>query len=151
MAALCAYGKKCGFLGGLILSVLFILPVCGIAQERDTTRRSIEIDKKEEAIKLKYRLDRPASAGMLSESGVHAVPEPTRYFKPPFKGQEYLDQAVEAYRKELGPAWLANLFRAISPFINNRFEFGVYRIYDMPLIDRDNPLLQSSNSKEKLE
>lgn len=139
----------------LALGVFFVIPALTMAQETDTTRKSIEMEERQELLRLKYRLDRSASEGMLSESGVHEVPEPTEYYTPPFKGQEYLDMAVEAYRKELedriGPDWMYQFFRAIAPFVNNRFEFGVYQIYDMPVVDRDNPLFQSNDSKEKID
>lgn len=139
--------------GWIIL--LAVLPLSVWAQETDTTRDSVEIEQREETLKLKYQLDRPASEGYLSESGVHAVPEPMEYYKPPFKGQESLDIAVEAYRRELekriGPDWLYKFFRAVSPFINNQFEFGFYRINDLPVVDRDNPLFQSNNSSEQLD
>ncbi len=145
------YIKFCG----LALILLAIVPSLVSAQETDTTRQSVEMEEREKALELKYKINRPASEGMLTESGVHEVPEPTEYYTPPFKGQYYLDKAVEAYRKELkermGPDWLYKFFRVISPFVNNRFEFGVYQIYDMPIVERDNPLFQSNNSDEELE
>lgn len=138
---------------GAIIALAVLFPALALAQETDTTRQSVEMEKREEALKLKYQLDRAASEGMLTESGVHAVPERTTYYNPPFKGQEYLDKAVEAYRRELekrmGPDWLYNFFRVVSPFVNNKFEFGVYQIYDLPVVDRENPLFQSNNSKEE--
>lgn len=135
--------------------LLVMLPALVWGQETDTTRQSGELDEREQAIELKYKINRPASGGMLTESGVHEVPEPTEYYTPPFKGQEYLDKAVEAYRKELkermGPDWLYNFFRIVKPFINNQFEFGVYQINDLPVVERENSLFRSNNSDEKLE
>lgn len=81
------------------------------------------------------------------------MPEMTRYYVPDFKGQYYLDLAVEAYREEqrdkLGLNWLFKFLNAISPYVNNRFEFGVYRINDMPVVERDNPLFKSHSSSDK--
>lgn len=146
-------GNNCIKICGAILALAVFLPALALAQETDTTRQSVELEKRKQALKLKYQLDRAASEGMLTESGVHAVPEPTTYYSPPFKGQEYLDKAVEAYRRELeermGPDWLYNFFRAVSPFVNNKFEFGVYQMYDLPVVDRENPLFQSNNSKDE--
>jgi hypothetical protein len=89
----------------------------------------------------------------LPQSGVFEMPEETQYYTHPFQGQYYLDLAVEAYRKEqkdkLGLSWLFQFLNAVSPFVNNRFEFGVYQINDMPVVGRDNPLFQSHNSDEK--
>lgn len=139
----------------LTIALLVMLPVLVSAQETDTTRQSRELDEREQALELKYKINRPASGGLLTESGVHEVPEPTVYYTPPFKGQEYLDKAVEAYRKELkermGPDWLYKFFRIVKPFVNNQFEFGVYQINDLPVVDRENELFQSKNSDEKLE
>lgn len=81
------------------------------------------------------------------------MPEETQYYTHPFKGQYYLDLAVEAYRDEqkdkLGLNWLFQFLNAISPYVNNQFEFGVYQINDMPVVGRDNPMFQSHNSDEK--
>lgn len=91
----------------------------------------------------------------MNEMGSYQVPEETEYYQPPFKGQEYLDMAVEAYQEELekqiGPDWLSRFMRAVSPFINNQFEFGFYQIYDLPVVERDNPLFQSYTDDEEKE
>lgn len=91
----------------------------------------------------------------LPQSGVFEMPEETQYYTPPFKGQYYLDLAVAAYREEqkdkLGLNWLFRFLGAIAPYVNNQFEFGVYRINDMPIVERDNPLFQSHGSTRQRE
>ncbi len=83
------------------------------------------------------------------------MPEETQYYTPPFKGQYYLDLAVEAYRQEqrdkLGLNWLFGFLNAIAPYVNNQFQFGVYRINDLPVVARDNPMFQSYKSREEIE
>lgn len=128
---------------------LALAPALTMAQEKDTTRQELNIDDRDRRINLQLQqLDRPMSGGIMTEMGTYGVPEETEYYTPPFKGQEYLDMAVEAYRKELeksiGPDWLSKFFRTVSPFVNNEFEFGVYQIYDLPIVERDNPLFQSN-------
>lgn len=130
-----------------ILILLAFLPAAMLAQDRDTTRQELEIEQDRRDLNLQQYLDRSMSGGMMTEMGTYQVPEETQYYIPPFKGQEYLDMAVEAYRKELeqriGPDWLSQFFRTISPFIHNEFEFGVYQIYDLPIVERDHPHFQS--------
>lgn len=135
-----------------MLLTLFVL-VLVVAQETDTTKQEIDQEIRQRSINLNQRFDRSMSGGVMTEMGTYNVPDDKQFYKPPFKGQEYLDQAVEAYREEIknqiGNGWYWNVLRAISPFINNQFEFGVYRIYDWEPIDRDNPLQKSYNSNEK--
>ncbi|SMO65066.1 hypothetical protein [Fodinibius sediminis] len=139
----------------LVGGIFLCLPFASAAQERDSTRQELELEEDEPApVLLNLQFDRPASGGVMTEMGSYEVPEETEYYQPPFKGQEYLDMAVEAYRKELekhiGPDWLSKFMRAVSPFINNQFEFGFYGIYDMePTVKRDNPLFQSHTDDSK--
>lgn len=126
--------------------LLILLAVSGrplAAQQSDTTDTTRQVDLNRRSFPQSYHSERSANSYLLSESGSYNVPEPTRYYQPPFNGQESLDKAVEAYREELKND-LANspLFRIIgkiAPFINNTFEFGFYRIYDIPIIERDHP------------
>lgn len=133
----------------LLIGLLSLSPSIAAAQEIDTTRQELDLEQDEPSPNLLLpQFDRPATGGVMTEMGSYEVPEETRYYQPPFKGQEYLDMAVEAYRKELekhiGPDWLSQFMRAVSPFINNQFEFGFYQIYDMTsTVDRDNPLFES--------
>jgi len=138
----------------LLAGILFLLPRASVAQEQDTTQREFELEQEESPDLLLPRFDREVSGGVMHEMGTYNVPEETQYYQPPFKGQEYLDMAVEAYRKELektiGPDWLWKFMKTVSPFINNQFEFGFYQIYDMTsTVDRDNPLFQSHTDDEK--
>lgn len=98
-------------------------------------------------------MDREMGGGRMTEMGSYKVPEESVPYVPPFKGQEYLDMAVEAYRRQLendiGPNWLWKFLDTISPYIHNEFEFGVYQIYDQPVVDRDNPLFESYRNKDR--
>jgi hypothetical protein len=125
------------------------------AQETDTTKQKLNLEPEPEREIQRPQFDRPASGGIMTEIGSYQVPEETQYYDPPFKGQEYLDMAVEAYRKELenqiGNNWFWKFLDTISPFINNQFEFGVYQIYDQPVVGRNNPLFKSYQNDEKLD
>lgn len=141
-----------------LVGIAFVLlPVAVMAQERDTTRQELDLEQQEQSPNMLQpeQFDRPASGGIMNEMGSYQVPEETEYYQPPFKGQEYLDMAVEAYQEELekqiGPDWLSRFMRAVSPFINNQFEFGFYQIYDLPVVERDNPLFQSYTDDEEKE
>lgn len=138
-----------------LLLLLGMIPVLTQAQEVDTTRQEIKPEQEEQKLNMQSKFDRSMSGGIMSEMGSYEVPSETEYYTPPFKGQEYLDMAVEAYRKELeksiGPDWMWQFMKTISPYINNQFEFGVYQIYDLPIVERDNPLFQSDSNNEKLE
>lgn len=139
----------------LLLLLLGMIPIISLAQEVDTARQEIEPEQEDQKLNMQSKFDRSMSGGIMSEMGSYEVPSETEYYNPPFKGQEYLDMAVEAYRKELeqriGPNWMWQFMKTVSPFINNQFEFGVYQIYDLPIVDRDNPLFQSDSNNEKLE
>ena len=140
----------------LFVALLIILFSGGLqqvtAQQSDTTQtEKVELDQREQL--LPYHSERSTNSFLLPESGTYNVPEPTEYYQPPFMGQKRLDEAVAAYRKELENS-IANtpLFQFIStiaPFVNNQFEFGVYRIYDLPIVERDNPLLAPQIKEEK--
>lgn len=139
----------------LLVGIFSLSPYIAAAQEVDTTRQDLDLEQDEPSPQFLHPgFDRPATGGVMTEMGSYEVPEETEYYQPPFKGQEYLDMAVEAYRKELekhiGPDWLSQFMRAVSPFINNQFEFGFYQIYDMnSTVDRDNPLFKSYTDDEK--
>lgn len=139
--------------GGLVLVLTLFAPTLVSAQETDTTTQQIERDEQQRRIILDRQFDRSMSGGAMTEMGTYNVPDDKQFYKFPFKGQEYLDQAVEAYRENIknqpGNGWYWDVLRAISPFINNEFEFGVYGIHDWDPVDRDNPLQKSYNSKEK--
>lgn len=135
--------------------MLFLLPVIVAAQEVDTTKQELNLEPEPEQLLQQPQFDRLGSGGLMTEMGSYQVPEETQYYQPPFKGQEYLDMAVEAYRKELekriGNNWFWQLLDTISPYVYNQFEFGVYQIYDQPVVDRDNPLFKSYQNDEKLD
>ncbi|HLR24783.1 MAG TPA: hypothetical protein VK112_02875 [Fodinibius sp.] len=137
----------------LVMGLLMLVPALAIAQEKDTTRKELNVEPQKTPVNLQPRMDRELSGGAMTEMGSYKVPEETEYYNPPFKGQEYLDMAVEAYRKELenriGSDWFWKFLDTISPYIYNGFEFGVYQINDQPVVERDNPLFQSYKSKEK--
>lgn len=137
----------------LFCSVFMATAFTASAQQADSTKRTFFLNPKPEGFKIKPHSERSMGSYSLPQSGVFNVPEETQYYVPPFKGQYYLDLAVEAYRKEqedkLGLNWLFQFLNAIAPYVNNRFEFGVYRINDMPVVERDNPLFKSHNSRQE--
>lgn len=137
----------------LVVSALFLSPFSAAAQETDSTKKELDFERRERPLNLQRNLDREIGGGVMSEMGNYQVPEETEYYTPPFKGQKYLDMAVEAYRKELenriGSDWFWKFLDTISPYVYNKFEFGVYQIYDMPIVERDNPLQQSYKNKGK--
>lgn len=136
---------------GLLISIGILAPSAVLAQEADTTKKELNLNQKNN-LGFERELDRPVSGGKMTGMGAYNVPTETKYYKRPFKGQDYLDLAVEAYRKEvkndLGNNWFWQFLKAVSPYINNSFEFGFYNT-DVPYVDRDNPLFQSYQSKEK--
>lgn len=137
----------------LTVGICFLLPALAAAQEKDTTKQKLNLEPEQEQTLQQPEFDRSASGGLMTEMGSYQVPEETQYYSPPFKGQEYLDKAVEAYRKELekrmGNKWFWKFLDTISPYINNEFEFGVYQIYDLPVVERGNPLFQSYQNDQK--
>ena len=137
----------------LIGGALFIMPAISRAQEVDTTKKELNIEQREAPQSLDTNMDREMGGGRMTEMGSYHVPEESVPYVPPFKGQEYLDMAVEAYRQQLkndiGANWLWKFLDTISPYINNEFEFGVYQIYDQPVVDRDNPLFESYKNNDK--
>lgn len=136
--------------GILICALLLGLSFTASAQETDTTSIEIE-EEKPRSLDLDRNLDRSMSGGSMTEMGTYSMPSKTQYYRPPFEGQESLDRAVEAYRKEmeekLGENWYWQFLKAISPYI--RLHLGVSEFNSLQIVDRDNPLFKSYNSKEK--
>lgn len=134
------------FFSGIAFSFLLLCPLLASAQENDSTRQEIGLDDERRQIILQGQFDRSMSGGIMTEMGAYQVPTEKQYYTPPFKGQYYLDIAVEAYRKELenqiGDNWYWQFLKAISPYINNQFQFGFYNMYDIEFVDRDHPLLE---------
>lgn len=125
------------------------------AQQADSTRRTFFMNPESESRTFRPHSERTIGSLTIPESGVYEMPEETQYYTPPFKGQYYLDLALQAYREEqrdkLGMNWLFGFLNAIAPYVNNQFQFGVYRINDLPVVARDNPLFQSYKSREEIE
>lgn len=132
------------FISGLVLILLLGIINLSTAQQTDTSRTTQRTLEQKE-VPQPYHSERSTNNFLLPSSGTYNVPEPTEYYTPPFEGQKYLDYAVEAYLKELeeglASTSLFQFFKTIAPFIYNKFEFAVYRIYDLPIIERDHPLL----------
>lgn len=128
----------------IILSVVF----SGIAQAqvRDTTESKRKLRLQSLSLNKSVHSERSVNNLSLTSSGMYDVPEETQYYQEPFMGQHYLDVAVEAYREEqrdkLGLNWLFRFMNMVAPYVNNQFEFGVYQIEDLPIVDRDNALLK---------
>jgi hypothetical protein len=135
--------------------LLFCLVLPGQAQERDTTKTEIRIRQlpRPAPLHLHGHSERSFNNLALPSTGIYGKPDETKYYQPPFKGQYYLDLAVEAYREEikddLGLNWLFRFIKMMAPYVNNRFEFGVYKIEDLPIVDRDNPLTKPQNVDER--
>ena len=124
-----------------------------MAQQADSTRRTFFMSPQPSSVSPSPHQERMVGSYNLPESGVFPEVPSTRYYEFPFMGQFYLDMAVEAYREEqrdkLGLNWLFRFLDAISPYVNNRFQFGFYGIEDMGTpIRRDNPLFQSYGEDE---
>lgn len=129
------------------LFLCFLLPISAVAQETDTTRQQLDLDTGQRDIQL----DRSMSGGMMSKMGTYNMPSEGQYYKRPFMGQKYLDQAVEAYRREIenqvGENWYWQFLKAVSPFI--RLELGAFQGPQMEFIDPDHPLFESYRDDEK--
>lgn len=139
----------------LLIPILIGIALPLAAQQTDTTRTEKELKEEQKTFSQPYHSERSTNNFLLSSSGIYGVPEPTEYYTPPFTGQKSLDYAVEVYREGLKNN-IANtpLFQFISriaPFVTNRFEFGIYRIYDLPIVDRDHPLLYPQVGNEEQE
>lgn len=142
---------------GITALLVVALTGPGYAQQTDTTQTTKEMDLRQRQIPQPYHSERSTNNFLLPSSGTYGVPEPTEYYTPPFMGQKSLDAAVEAYRKRLkegmGNTLLFQFISKIAPFVNNQFEFGVYRIYDLPVVDRDHPLrypqIDKSNEEQQ--
>jgi len=136
-----------------LCSIILVPAQLALAQQADSTKRTFFLRPESKSLKAQPHSERSIGSYALPQSGVFEMPEETQYYVLPFKGQYYLDMAVEAYREEqrdkLGLNWLFRFLNAISPYVNNQFQFGVYRINDMPVVARDNPLFQSHNSSEE--
>ncbi len=131
---------------GIIFILLLGVVDIGMAQERDTTKTERPIRSRPLLFEMEGHSERSVNNIPLPSSGVYKVPEETKYYKPPFMGQHYLDMAVEAYREEqrdkLGLNKLFRFMNMLAPYVYNQFEFGVYQIENLPIVDRDNPLLK---------
>lgn len=136
------------FLGFFLLGLQAQL----FAQQADTTRQNREINPKPESFTERAHSERQMGEFMLPESGVFSYPDRIEPYQEPFMGQHYLDLAFEALREEqknrLGKTWM-KILRTIAPFVNMQFQFGVYEIEDLPIVDRDNPSFQSYKNPEK--
>lgn len=137
----------------LIACSACVQPVFG--QQSDTSRVTKELEEQEPFFQS-YHSERSVGNLYMPKTGTFNVPEPKQYYTPPFMGQKYLEIALAHYYKKLkeeegGP--LYRILKIIAPYINNGFEFFVYQIYDMPIVDRDQPMLEPQlngrDSKQK--
>lgn len=136
----------------LLISLLWALPHTVTAQEKDSTKVKLDLDKDSaRTYPLDRRFDRSLSGGMMTEMGMYKVPSETQYYQAPFKGQDYLDMAVKAYREQLkegiGNNWYWNFLKAVSPYIS--LELGAFQTMQMEYVDRTNPLFQSYKDPDK--
>ena len=138
----------------MLCSSLLLGPLIASAQETDTTTINIREEQEESrSINLGRQFDRSISGGSLTEMGTFDVPRENQYYQRPFKGQEYLDMAVQAYREQLKSdidgGWFWQFLKTVSPYI--RLEMGAFETMQLQYIDRDHPAFESYNSDEKLE
>jgi hypothetical protein len=136
-----------------LLILLFALPCFALAQETDTTRQKIDVEERpQQILNLKQQADRSMTGGVMTNMGTYQIPTEGQYYHRPFKGQFYLDKAVEAYRKEIenriGENWYWQFLRAVSPYV--RLELGAFQMeQQLQMVERDNPLFQSFQNDEK--
>lgn len=137
---------------GLILFSVFLFPSLVLGQDQDTTRQELDFEERRQ-LDFQQRLDRSMSGGIMTEMGTYQIPSKNQYYHAPFKGQEYLDLAVEDYREEIknrvGDNWYWQFLKAVSPFI--RLELGAFQTLDLQYPDRTNPLWQSYSRDDKIE
>ncbi len=140
------YRFLCSFL--LLLFVLLIQ--MGHAQQSDTTEAIKELEQ-EEAFFQPYHSERSVENMYMTETGTFGIPEPKQYYTPPFMGQKYLEAALAEYYEKLKEekSLLYRFINAVAPFIDNQFEFAVYRIYDLPIVERDQPMLDPQLNAKK--
>ena len=135
----------------ILLFSAFLIPDLLFAQEADTTRQELEIDSSSQNLDMQQEFDRSMSGGMMSGIGTYETPTEGQYYKRPFKGQYYLDKAVEAYREQLregiGNNWYSQFLKAVSPFVS--LHFGAFQEFDLRYVERDNPLFQSYTNDSK--
>lgn len=130
-------------------SALITLPL--FAQRSDTVEIARERKLQEYSFQS-YHTDRAVGNMMMPQTGKFSVPEPKKYYVHPFMGQQYLEAALQHYYKkwDAQKSLLFRFINAIAPYINNGFEFAVYRIYDLPIVERNNPLLDPQlNAKQQ--
>lgn len=136
---------------GVILVILVGITGVANAQQTDTTQTKEKLETQRKALQ-QYHSERSTHGYVLTESGTYNVPEPTEYYKPPFTGQESLDRAVAFYRQEfensIANTKLFQIIAKVAPFITNSFQFGFYQIYDLPIVERDHPLLEPQIKEE---
>jgi len=133
---------------------LLLVPLFSLAQESDTTTIDITEEPEESrSINLGRQFDRSISGGSLTEMGTFSVPRQNQYYQRPFKGQEYLDMAVQAYREqlesEIDGGWFWRFLKTVSPYV--RLHMGAFETMQLQYIDRDHPAFESYNSDEELE
>lgn len=121
--------------------LLLAVTKLGYTQQTDTTEVTKHLQQEETF--LQPHNERKVGNMFMPKTGQFNVPEPKQYYTPPFKGQKYLEIALEAYYKkwEGGKSLLYQFINTVAPFIDNQFEFAVYQIYDLPIVERDQPML----------
>lgn len=142
-------GSRNIIFGILLCLSLLLLPLIATAQERDTTGVELE-QESDRTILMNRQFDRSMTGGSMTEMGTHTIPREQQFYQRPFKGQQHLDEAMEAYRDQLtepaGDDWYWQFLRAVSPYINLRL--SAFETMEMQYIDRDNPLFESYKEDE---
>ncbi len=136
--------------GCCLTFVIIILAGRAHGQQSDTTEVVRELEQEDEIIQP-YHSERAVGNMFMPETGMFGIPEPKQYYAPPFMGQKYLEIALAAYYEKytMEKSLLYRFINAVAPFIDNQFEFAVYRIYDLPIVERDHPLLEPQLKEQR--
>lgn len=150
--------RKILFAISLTVVLLALITPQLFGQQSDTTEVIKELEQ-EDNFSQPFHSDRAVGNMYMAETGTFSIPEPKEYYNRPFMGQKYLEIALEYYYEkwESNKSFLYRFINTVAPFIDNQFEFAVYRVYDLPIVERDHPLLdpqlneKSQNKKLKKE
>lgn len=119
-----------------------IIAKVSYAQQTDTAS-TVKKLQEEKVILKTYHTEKSTENMFMPKTGLYDIPIPKEYYIHPFMAQKRIDAALADYYKEAKEkkSLLFRFINAIAPFINNQFEFAVYKIYDLPIVERGQPML----------
>lgn len=125
----------------LTILVILVAAAAACGQQSDTGEVVKRLQPQETY--LQPHNERHVGNMYMPRTGQFSIPEPKQYYTRPFMGQKYLEIALEAYYEKWKgeKSLLYRFINTVAPLIKNQFTFAVYRVYDLPIVDRDNPLL----------